>query len=207
MTEPEAVEPPDELPAELTPELPAELTPEPRRFSPAKPPAGMSYAIVVGALVALALVALGAVAIRDGLILVDATHGRLWMDWFAAKAAVLVPADWMIWVGIICVLLGFWALVIGVRPRPKRHLSVGDAHLVWIRARDCGRIAEDAAGSIGAVRSTRVKAKHRNIRLQVVTAGDLAQVADSAERAANSRLSSVQGPPQVRVRAIGEDES
>jgi len=98
---------------------------------PAKKPVAAPAAAIAGIIAALAVIAVGAVAIRDALVATGLLDGRSWLEWLFGKAEVLKPVDWMIPAGIGAVLVGLWFVVAAVKPRKVTHQPVGDG--VWIR--------------------------------------------------------------------------
>jgi hypothetical protein len=109
----------------------------------AKKPVAAPAAATAGIIASLAVIAAGAVGIRDTLVSVGALDGRSWLEWLFDKAEVLKPVDWMIPAGIGAVLIGLWFLFAALKPRKRTHKPVGDAG-VWIRNRDVVRVTTSA---------------------------------------------------------------
>ncbi|MGV9796475.1 hypothetical protein ACWDTP_00290 [Mycobacterium sp. NPDC003449] len=93
-------------------------------------PRRMAGATVTGVLVALALVVVGAIALRDVAIRAG------WVDggpWIAAAAGWADDAQWDWWtwpVAVAAALIGLTLLVVALKPRRRSYLPVGDG--VWV---------------------------------------------------------------------------
>jgi hypothetical protein len=112
--------------------------------TPAKKPVKAPAAATAGIIASLAVIGVGAVAIRDTLVSVGALNGPSWLEWLFGKAEVLKPVDWMIPAGIGAVLVGLWFLIVALKPRKRTHQPIGEAG-VWIRNRDLARVTTTAA--------------------------------------------------------------
>ena len=94
----------------------------PRRFAPRRI-AGATYC---GVLVAVLLMALGAVALRDALTPDD--------PWIAPMLSALADAHWQWWTwpgAVAAALIGVVFLITALKPRKRTHEPVDD--LVWVR--------------------------------------------------------------------------
>lgn len=116
----------DRTPAQVSAAYDADVLTEPvavqhRRFAPRR----AALASYSGVLIALALVAAGAVAIREALTPAD--------PWIAPALRWLVDVQWQWWVwpcaGAVAVL-GLVLLVVSVAPRRRTYVSIGDH--VWV---------------------------------------------------------------------------
>ncbi|WBQ03882.1 DUF6286 domain-containing protein [Kribbella sp. CA-293567] len=174
--------------------------------TPAKKPVAAPAAATVGITAALALTALGAVAIRDTLVATGLSTGTPWIEWLLGKAEVLKPVDWMIPAGIAAVLIGLWILIAALKPRRTTHLAVGD-HGVWIRGRDAARLAGDTAATIDSVITASSKAKGRKLRITATSTagGDANRIHDDLTTAITQRLHTVTPAPRLRARVTVEE--
>ncbi|MEH3129110.1 MAG: hypothetical protein PGN27_04005 [Mycolicibacterium neoaurum] len=94
----------------------------PRRFAPRRI-AGATYC---GVIVAVLLMALGAMAIRDALTPED--------PWIAPALSALAGVRWQWWTSpaaVMAALIGALLLITAVKPRKRTHEPVDD--LVWVR--------------------------------------------------------------------------
>ncbi|MEV8377700.1 DUF6286 domain-containing protein [Kribbella sp. NPDC056861] len=172
--------------------------------TPAKKPTAVPAAATVGIIAALAVTAVGAVAVRDTLVSTGAITGDSWIEWVLGKAEVLKPVDWMIPAGIIALLLGVWVLIAALKPRKATHLAVGDAG-VWIRSRDAARLATNTAATVDSVTSAGTKAKGRKLWVTATATGDTSRVRDDLTTAIAQRLQAVTPIPRVRARVTVEE--
>ncbi|GAB3838853.1 DUF6286 domain-containing protein [Kribbella italica] len=170
----------------------------------AKKPTAAPAAATVGIVTALAVTAIGAVAVRDTLVSTGTINGAPWIEWLLGKAEVLKPVDWMIPAGIAALLIGVWVLIAAVKPRKATHLSVGDAG-VWIRSRDAARLATNTAAGVDSVTAAGTRAKGRRLRVTATATGDVARVRDDLTTAIGQRLQTVTPNPRVRTRVTVEE--
>lgn len=99
---------------------------------PAKKPVAAPAAAIAGIIASVAVIAVGAVAIRDTLVVTGLLDGASWLEWLLGKAEVLRPVDWMIPAGIGAVLVGLWFVFVALKPRRVTHQPLGTDG-VWIR--------------------------------------------------------------------------
>lgn len=169
-----------------------------------RPAAAPAAATAAGIMLALAVTAAGAAGIHDTLHATGVIGGSPWIGWVAGKAAVLRPADWMIYAGIGAVLVGLWFLISAVKPRRRTHLAVGDG--IWIRRGDIARLAADTARATNAVTSATAKAKARTVRVTATaTSADTGQVGADLAAAITHRLQAITPTPRVRTRVTVEE--
>lgn len=168
----------------------------------AKAPVGPGAISVVGLVLALLLTALGAVAIRDALVIARFLHGTPWTAQAGGAVNGLLPAAWMVPVGAALVLFGLWLLLTALRPRPRRAISVTSTTGVFLRTKDVSRLAQTAAEQVEGVLAARVRATRRTPYLQVRSTGS-SDVAEHVRSAVSERLSALDKPPSVQVNVDG----
>ncbi|WP_226862611.1 DUF6286 domain-containing protein [Mycolicibacterium baixiangningiae] len=170
--------------------------------SPAAPPA----AGYVGSLIALLVLALGVIAVRDSAVSAGWLDGRPWtlntVEWLDG----LTYQWWMIPLGVIAILVGLWSVYSALRPRRRTALPLAARSSVWIGRSDLALVATRAAEMVPGVLGARSSATLRKVTVTVVTTahdrGRDAQRLKSAVSAAvtNSLESVMAAPPKVVVR-------
>jgi hypothetical protein len=161
-------------------------------------PAGASY---LGALCAIALVALGGVGIRDGIVAAGWIDGRLWtrmtVDWIDGQTF----QGWMVPVGIITALLGLVSVVLALKPRRKRAVALSARSSVYLELSDAARLAAVAARSVAGVVDANARARRRQITVRARTTGaDPAEQRAAVSGAITDALAPLADPPRVKVR-------
>ncbi len=164
------------------------------------PALGGLPAVVPAVLVMLLLTALAVVLIRDTVVLAGWASGQPWstpvLEWFRA----VQPADWMIPVGVVLVLVGLWCLLQAMRRRPRRYLAVGSPVRAWLPAQDVDRLARSAAQSIDGVLDARVTARPGRVAVKVRgTDRDKRELRDDVTRAVSEQLEGLDPQPSVSV--------
>jgi hypothetical protein len=100
--------------------------------APAPVPVAPAAASYLGALCGIALVALGVVGIRDGIVAAGWIDGRLWtrmaVDWIDGQTF----RGWMVPVGIIAALLGLLCVVLALKPRRKRAVALSARSSIYL---------------------------------------------------------------------------
>ncbi len=169
---------------------------------PAKAPAAAPATIGTGVVLALLLLALAAVLVRDTLVSAGLVTGPSWLAWFADKATVIsASSPWMVWAGPLAVIIGLLLLVAALKPRRSTHWAVGDQG-VHIGRRDAARLAAHAAGQAPGVVDADASVSGRH-SVQVSTATistDTAAVTRDVDEAVRRRLEPLRPAPSVRSR-------
>jgi hypothetical protein len=187
-----------ERPADVA--QPREETP-PEPLTAAKAPLRPGVITAAGVLLALGLLGLGVVALHDALIATGLVAGPAWIDSAIAALDRAGPAPWMVPAGILLVLLGLWALVVAVRPRPSTGVALAARTGVYLRPQDVARIARAAIDDVDDVAAAKVKATRRTVSVSVSARGtETAQVAADARAAVAQVLRALAVAPQIRVR-------
>lgn len=164
--------------------------------SPAKRPGSV---LLIGAVIAVAVGALGVLGIRDGLQAAGVVDGRSWSAWLADRLAVLVPAAWMTPIGIAAVVVGLGCLTAALKRRRRRELAIGDESDTWLRRRDVNRLATDTAASVGSVVSASARTRRRRVTVFVTTTGDRDRVEAEVDRAVAGRLDQLRPVTAIRT--------
>lgn len=174
----------------------------PAARGPVAPPA----AGYVGALIALLLLALGVVALRDSAVSAGWLRGRPFLTTAIGWVDGLGFDWWMIPAGAVAIAIGLWWVSAALRPRRRTAVSVTARSSVWIGPADLARLASRAAHTVPGVVDARSSATLRKVTVTAkvtatTTVGEsgsgLASAIETAVREATAVTSS---PPTVRVR-------
>jgi len=179
---------------------------KPAPLSAAKMPVGMGAAARVGVVVAVLVLALGALGIVEALLGAGVIGGSSWVGQGARRVNGLTAAAWCVPVGIGLVLLGLWLLVAAVRPRPRRVVAVTATTGVYLRPADVARLAGAVASRVDGVSAAKATATRRKVTIEAETIiADTSVVRAAIETAVSDRLQALASPPRVQatVRADG----
>jgi len=168
----------------------------------AKPPVGVGPVPVVGAVLALVLVAVGVAGIRDALVAIGAVEGEPWIDSVVDTVDGWQPQFWLVPAGIALVLLGLWLLLAALRPRPRTGVAVRAETGVFLRTGDVERLAARAASDVDGVLSARSSATRRTVEVRVAVTGG-ANTADRVRTAVQDALQPLESIPTVQVKTTG----
>ena len=138
----------------------------------AKEPLALPAAGFTGPLVALLLLAAGAVGIRDGAVGAGWIDGTPWTETAAQWVDGLAFAGWMIPIAIVSIVLGLFLLVAALKPRRRTALEVAAQTSVYIEPSGVARIAADAARSVDGVLDARASATRRSVTVRADITGD-----------------------------------
>lgn len=163
----------------------------------AKTPLGPGVVTLVGLILAVLVIALGAVGVHDALVGAGAVADPSWVDAAAKGLQGLKPAFWLLPVGLTLVVLGLWLLVSALRPRPRTAIALQARTGVFLRPRDVATLARSAAQDVDGVTSAKVTASPRRISVAArSTTGGLQQ---NIAQAVTTRLRALAKAPTVRV--------
>lgn len=155
---------------------------------------------VAGPLLAVVVLVLGVVLVRDALVAGGLLGGR------GVVPALLDAADrfrartWLIPVGAGIALVGLALLYAALRVRPRRGIPVTAATGLFLTNHGVARLASDAAGEVGGVLHVRTSAGRRRVVTTVEATTDDPDFADDVRRAVSARLAHLRKPPAVRIR-------
>ncbi|TPG33030.1 DUF6286 domain-containing protein [Mycolicibacterium hodleri] len=162
----------------------------------------------VGALVALLLLAVGAMALRDAAVDWGWLRGAPWITTAISGLDGLTHQVWMLPAGVVAVLLGLWSITAGLRPRRRTALAVSARTSVWIPRADLARLATAAADTVPGVLSAKASASLRTVSVTaVVTTGGDAALDAAINAAVTEALNGfIVDTPRIKVRTrTGED--
>jgi len=166
--------------------------------TPTAAPAAAPWAV----LLALVVLALGVVGIRDALIAAGAFGGSSWTKNTANAIDGLTARTWMIPAGIGLAVLGLWWLLAALKPRKRTEISLSGTPGAWMRPGDLARLVQPTVENVDGVVSASTSATRRTVTVKATTtARDSAEVRTAVIEAVGDRLSAVGRAPRVKVKA------
>ncbi len=167
----------------------------------ARPPVAAPAAAPVGLLIALVLIAAGAVAIREMLLGAHAFSGPEWVANTATWVDNLRPAVWLIPAGIVAVLVGLWWVWAALKPRRRTELKVAGEDVVWMRRSDISRVAHACADSVAGTTTASARTGRRRVTVTITTTEAEAEAMRSAVTdAVTERLAPLERTFTVKVK-------
>lgn len=164
---------------------------------PARERTGSGLVPVLAAVLALALLALAVVLVRDALVALGAVGGEPWLPAAVGSLDGTAPSAAVVAVGAVAALLGLWLLAQALRRRTRRSVAVASQTGVFTGTRDVARLASGAARQVDGVVDARSTATRRSVDVRVGATG---VVEDLVTAAVTERLSVLDPAPRVRVR-------
>jgi len=165
---------------------------------PTATPAAAPWAV----LLALVVLALGVVGIRDALVAAGAFGGSSWTKNTANAIDGLTARTWMIPAGIGLAVLGLWWLLAALKPRKRTEISLSGTPGAWMRPGDLARLVQPTVENVEGVVSASTSATRRTVTVKATTtARDSAEVRTAVTDAVGDRLSALRRAPRVKVKA------
>jgi hypothetical protein len=153
---------------------------------------------VLGPVLAVLLLALGLVLLRDALVAAGALTGTPWLTTAVDGVKGFAPAWWLIPAGIVVGLLGLCLVLTALRPRSRKTLPLTSRTGVFLHTRDVARLASGAAGDVDGVLDASSAATRKKVTVTVHGTAE-ADLRDAVTTAVTDRLSALQSPPRVAV--------
>jgi hypothetical protein len=177
--------------------------PRPRAAAAPRSTARASYLAVI---VALALLGVAAVALRDAAVAAGWLTGSPWVTSAVTAADGWTPQAWVQPVGVVVMLLGMAAVVIAVAPRRVDAQSVGAEDGVYIGLGDIAKLASAAAEDTPGVLRATSTATRRTVTVRCTVTDD-GQTHASIAAAVDTALQPLAHRPRVVVRTRKEGRS
>ncbi|HEY5855554.1 MAG TPA: DUF6286 domain-containing protein [Aldersonia sp.] len=166
------------------------------------PPVPSRTPVVAWAAVAVGVLFVGAafVAGREFLIAHEVITGEPWLADLFGWVATLSWERWLLYAGIVAIVLGVALLVVAVWPRRGTHLPTSTTPVLWLRATDAARASTAAAEHVDGVARAHSSAGPRSVQVHVVAgSGESAQVAAAVHAQVTRALAPLESPPSVKV--------
>lgn len=205
MTAPEHLEhvPPTHSTSELLHNGTRHPAATPQAPASAPPPLAPAAAHYVGVIGALLLIALGAVGIRDGIAAAGWITGTSWtraaVTWSDGQSA----HGWMVPVGAILAVVGLVLIGAALAPRRRKAIPVQAQTSVYLDVSDTATLAAAAARVVPGVTKATASATRRAVKVSARTTGPdvTTDAVSGAVRAAFAPLASA---PRISVRTQTE---
>ena len=164
-------------------------------------PTSTAGASILAVPLAVIVIMLGAIGIRDAVVAAGWVGGTPWSPGAASWLAALRAGSWMRPVGVVLVLAGLVLVLVAVKPRRKPTAELTAASAVFIDLTDTARIASAAAESIAGVISARSTARRGAVVVRcAVTTSPTTDQRRLLETAVSRELSALRVTPKVVVR-------
>lgn len=176
----------------------------PSTFAPARDASRSARAGVLGIVLAVLVVALGVLCVREALVADGRVDGEPWLAPAVDSLDGLGPSVAVAVIGGVVALLGLWLVLQAFGRRRRTRLPVAAAGSgrgtsgVTIGLVDAARLARVAALDVADVLDARATATRRTVTV-TVTAPPGAQVAGQVQAAVAHQLAPLSAPPLVKV--------
>lgn len=153
-------------------------------WSVRKPPRARPTAAALAGVLALLLVALAVVAIRDLTVAQGWASGTPWSRSLVDSLDGLSPSTAMVVAAVAVAVLGLLAAVSALRPGRKTHLRADAQADLWISPRAVAALAQSAADRApGVISAEATRAGRRRVLVEVVTQQDRGTVTEAVRTA------------------------
>lgn len=153
----------------------------------------------LGLLLSVALIALGALAAHDGVVLEGWAQGKPLLSPRLSGQTALVPGTLTRVIGVVAALLGLFLLWVALRPGRRRGAELDAATGVWLTWSDVERLVVSTAEQQDGVLSAHASATSRQVRVEARTTTN--DVEPAVQQAVSEALAGLRRPPRVVVRA------
>lgn len=152
----------------------------------------------IGPILAVLLLALGLLLLRDALVASGALSGTPWLNAGVDGVEGFAPTWWLISAGIVVALIGLWLALTALRRRSRKTLPLTSRTGVFLHTRDIARLASGAAQDVDGVLDVSSTATRKKVTVTVHGTSELG-LRESVTGAVAQRLSPLQSPPRVAV--------
>jgi Family of unknown function (DUF6286) len=174
------------------------------------PPAGRQPSAVpaaapAGVFLALVLLGVGVVALRDTAVALQWLHGTPWIDAVINRIDGMSFAWWVIPAGVTALAVGAVLVISAVRPPRKTALAVKAKSSVWISPWELAGVSTFAANSVPGVFDARTAATRRQLAVSARVADAKTVDAKTVEidAAVRSAIQFLADPPKIAVHIAG----
>ncbi len=167
----------------------------------ARTPVAAPAAAVIGVLLALVVIAVGAVALREMLLGANAIAGPDWVTATARWVDGLQPATWLLPAGVGVVLVGLWWVWAAVKPRRRTEVALDGGAGVWMRAGDISRAAHATADSVAGTTTASARTSRRRVTVTITaTQAEADGLRGQVAEAVAERLAPLERTLSVKVK-------
>ena len=170
--------------------------------APGQAPVAPATARRIAGVLALILLIVGVVALREAGVVLGWVKGTPWIGTAVVAANGLRSQWWMVPAGVGVLIIGGWLVFMALRPRRKTVVAVDANGSVWMRPRDVARLASYAASSVAGVEVLHAEASRRKVVLYVGLTGTESDAAakGAITAAVGSATEILLPPPRIAVR-------
>lgn len=170
-----------------------------------RPPVGLHRTVTIGIVLALVLILLAVVAVRDLVIDQRWATGQTWLPDLLAGLDGTTPTTGVLVAASVAGVVGLLLVLVGLTPVPRRHTRAPDADQLWSSPAAVAAVARAAADRAPGVLSARTaRAGRRRIVLEIATRGDEG-AALAASREAATTAGNALGARRIDVRTAEEE--
>lgn len=176
----------------------------------ARPPVGTGSSPLIGLLLALGLMALGVVGIQEALVRSEAISDTSWTSTALTRADGVRSATWMLVAFIALIVVGVLLLLVALRRRPRKTLTLTANTGVYLRTRDLSRIVESRLDGTDSITHASARTTRKKLRITVTTVDAAAQNSQLETRVVElirPTLDALDKAPKTAVTVRNEDLS
>lgn len=168
---------------------------------PASAPVAAPAASRVAVVLALGVVAAGAVGIREALVDLGWIGGTRWLQPAVDAMNGLTPATWMVAAGVALCALGVALVAAALVPRRRTAIPVATSTLVYLHRADLPKVASAIAEEVPGVLEARTSVSRRKVVVRCRVTGQSQQVQRAVADAVAEEIDVLRRPHRVVVRA------
>ncbi|WP_257159260.1 alkaline shock response membrane anchor protein AmaP [Corynebacterium cystitidis] len=154
-------------------------------------------------LLAIVLLAIAGVAIRDAWYLFDGAHPS--DGWIATALNFLSEATVTtggVIVGVLVAVLGLWLIISALRPRPHTHLKVRSHASIWMRPVDIARKSTAVVRHEFGADDISSRADRKKLTVNVAHDNADEEFISSVRKALETELNVLESTPKISVHTL-----
>lgn len=174
-----------------------------------RPPVSRHRAVAIGVVLALALVGVAVVAVRDLAVTEGWATGEPWLAEGVRRLDGLEPSTGVLALATVVAVLGLVLVLAGLLPAGRHHVPASGVQHLWSSPSALAEVARSAADrSPGVVAARVARASRGRVVLDVVTRNGVTdQTTLSTARELASAAGTALGARRVDVRAAEEESA
>jgi hypothetical protein len=168
-------------------------------------PLAVAGSATVGVVLALAVIAIGLVAVRDAAVAAGWAPGRQWIPMAVDAVDGLAPASWMAIAAFAVAILGLLMIAVALAPRRRTAVPLTAGGAVFLRRADVATIAASAAADVPGVLRARARLGRRRVVIRAAVTSAVDGVSAAVSSSVHAELAVLQRVPKivVRTREVG----
>lgn len=173
----------------------------------ARAPLGAAKSAFVAAFLALVLIAIGALGVRDAAVAAGWLRGEPLIPKAFDAISEFGPQPWMVPAGVALALSGIVLAVVSLLPRRPTAVAVQAGTAVYVGHGDVARVASAAALDVPGVLTATSTASARKVVVRCRATGHGDDVRALVNEAVSDALEPLRHTPRIAVRIRQEDRS